>query len=327
MAGLLTNYAAGPNRQLQTDRGEAKLQVHTGAVFYVSNSTKLNRNQSPGSDAGKGDFNRPFATLNYAITQCVADRGDTIFIKPGHIETLTGAGAVTASINGVQIIGLGNYNTRPKFIFGPLTATTFLISGANVTVSNLWMQSNLAAVVTCFSVSGKGCHIDNIRFTNAGAALDFLTCITTSTTANGCDGLMVTNCNWTTVTTTDLSLVNILGTNADVVVYNNQVITASTQNVQFSCGNLINVATGKILTNCDVGWNRLWNAMTQGEVLISWDGTTNTGFVHNNYVQCQDVTGTIDLGADVSGVGLFQNKVVTTNALSGFLLPAADVNL
>ena len=326
MAGAVATFPVGFNAGL-TLRNVPALQMHSGRVFWVSNSNVVQRNEQPGSDSGRGDFNRPFATLNYALTQCTANQGDIIFVKPGHAETISAAGGVTMSASGTSVIGLGTYNTRPKFTFGTLTSATFLISGSNCFVTNLWCTSALAAVVTAFQVTGAGNVIDNIRFTSNSSILDFLTCITGSSTLNAVDGLTVGNCNWTTTTATDLSLINFAGTAADVTVWNNHMNTAGTGFAAFACSNLINIQTGKILTNADIGWNRVWNAMTQGEVLISCDGSTNTGFVHNNYVQCQDTTTTIDLGADVTGFGLFQNKVVTTNALSGFLLPAADVNL
>jgi hypothetical protein len=326
MTGTITNYPVGPFTP-RTVRGEAIPQVHSGQVFWVSNNTTVAvRGAVGGSDTGKGSFERPFATLAYALTQAVTGRGDVIFIKPGHVETLGGVGVLTLSKDNTSVIGIGNYNTRPKFNMGTAATTTFLISGANCFVSNLWMNANFAAVTTCFAVTGVGAHIDNIRFTSQSAVLDFLTCVTASGAINTADGLMVTNCNWTTTTATDFSLVNFVNTAADVNIWNNHMVTSSTQATQFTCGNLVNIQTGKILTNADIGWNRVQNLMTSGEVLVSCDGSTNTGFVHNNYVQCADVTGTIDLGADVTGFGLFENLVVTTNVLSGFLLPAVDVN-
>jgi hypothetical protein len=326
MTGTITNYPVGPFRPA-TVRGEAIPQVHSGQVFWVYNGTSTIRGIASGSDSAKGSFERPFATLAYALTQATSGRGDVIYIKPGHLESLGGVGVLTLSKDNTSVIGLGNYSTRPKFNMGTAATTTFLISGANCFVSNLWMNANFAAVTTCFAVTGVGAHIDNIRFTSGSSILDFLTCVTASGAANTADGLMVTNCNWTTITATDFSLVNFVNGASDVMVWNNHMVTASTQATQFTCGNLMNIQTGKVLLNADIGWNRVQNLMTSGEVLISCDGTTNTGFVHNNYVQCADVTGAIDLGADVTGFGLFENLVVTTNILSGFLLPAADINL
>ena len=326
MAGALTNYPTGYNRPPQTESGQPRFQTHSGAVFWVSNSTAITRNQSPGSDSAKGDFNHPFATLNYALTQCVAGRGDIVFVKPNHIETLGGIGVITQSAAGTSVIGLGNYNSKPKFLMGTAATTTYLISGANCYVGNLWMVGNFSNVTTCFAVTGVGAHIDNIRFTNAGTNLDFLTCITASGAANTADGLMVTNCNWTTIDTDDLGMINFVNAAADVVVWNNQMVTTAANSTAGSISGLINVQTGNVLTNADIGWNRLQNLISANEVFMSTVGTTYTGFVHNNYIMAPDIGNAIDTGADVTGFGLFNNLTVTTNVLSGFVNPAADVN-
>ncbi len=326
MTGTITNFPIGPHSP-RSVRGETYPQIHSGQVFWVSNTTTTNtRGVTAGLDTAKGTFERPFATLAYALSLLVANRGDVIFIKPGHIETLNGIGVLTQAAAGSSVVGLGNYNTKPKFIMGTAATTTYVVSGANCYVDNLWMVGNFSNVTTCFAVTGVGAHINNVRFTNNGANLDFLTCITASGADNTADGLMVTNCNWTTIDTDDLSLLNFVGSAKDVNVWNNHMVTTAANNTAFGCSNLINIQTGKILTNADIGWNRLQNLMSAGEVLISCDGSTNTGFVHNNYIQCADVTGTIDLGADVTGFGLFENKIVTTNVLSGGLIPVADVN-
>ena len=318
-----------------TIRGTPILQTQSGNTFWVSNvaadATKL-RGQSQGSNNNRGDFNHPFATLAYALTQTqpkdnVPGSGDVIYIKPGHVETLGGVGVLTQSSAGVSVIGLGTYNTRPKFIMGTAATTTYLVSGANSYISNLWMVGNFANVTSCFNVTATGCTIDNIRFSNNAASVDFLNPVNCLGAANTADGLTVSNCNWSTIETGDFGLVNIAAAAKDVTIWNNHVVNAGANASAGSCSNLLNCVSGAVLLNANIGWNRVWNAMTAGEVLISNDGTTNTGIVHNNYVQCQDTTTTIDMGSDLGGFGNFENYCVTTNALSGFLNPAADVNL
>jgi hypothetical protein len=103
-------------------RGVPIAQTHPGKVFWVSNNTTgLLAGQRGGSDGNRGDFNSPFATLGYAITQCVANRGDIIFIKPGHAETVSSAGAIALNIAGVAVVGLGVGSSRPTFTLTPPT--------------------------------------------------------------------------------------------------------------------------------------------------------------------------------------------------------------
>ena len=315
-----------------TIRGAPILQTHAGNTYWVSNvasdTVKL-RGQSQGSNQNKGDFNHPFSTLAYALTQTVANNGDVIYIKPGHIETLGGVGVITQSAAGVSVIGLGQYSSRPKFLMGTAATTTYLVSGANSYISNLWMVGNFANVTNCFNVTGVGCTIDNIRFTNAGSSLDFLTPVSATGAANTADGLTVSNCSWTTVETTDMAFVTIAAACKDLTVWNNHMVTTAANASPSAIGNsnLLSTVAGTVCINANIGWNRIQNAMTAGELLVSTDGTTWTGMCHNNYIKHLDVTGTHDLGADGTGLSLFNNLSVSTNALSGFVLPAIDVNL
>jgi hypothetical protein len=118
------------------------------------------------------------------------------------------------------------------------------------------------------------------------------------------------------------AFIKIASTLNSALIQNNFVNTAATSNAQ-----MISVATGKLLTDADIGWNRLVNLMTANELFISNDGTTNTGVIHNNYVGHADVTGTHDAGWDAGGFRLFNNLSVSVDNLSGFPLPAVDVNL
>ncbi len=324
--GQIANYPMGFSNGVVI-RGTPLLQTHTGNTFWVSNNTVLLRGQSAGSNQNKGDFNHPFSTLAYALTQCKSGAGDVIYIKPGHTETITAAGTVTQSADNVTVVGLGHYNLRPKFTYTTAASASYLVSGANAYITNLWLVGGFSNVTAAFNVTGVGCTIDNCRFTNSTTNQDFLNCVSASGTANTADGLTVTNNNWTTIDTDDFGLVNIAAACKDVTIWNNHMVTTSAQVVAGSCANLLNCTAGAVILNADIGWNRTQSLMASGELLVSNDGSTNTGFVHNNYLQHADTTTTHDLGADGTGLSLFENKSASTNALQGFLLPAADVNL
>src|ERR1700675_2636077 len=89
-------------------RGIPLLQAHPGKVVWLSNNnTNLDPGPKAGSDSGGGTFNRPYATLKFAVSQCRAGKGDIIMIKPGHVETLSAAAAVAMSKADVAVVGLG----------------------------------------------------------------------------------------------------------------------------------------------------------------------------------------------------------------------------
>lgn len=88
-----------------------------GKVWWVSNSGVLMEGEVAGSDGNSGDFYHPFGTIDYAIGQCVAGRGDTIYVKPGHVEDISAAAAVDFDVDGVTCIGLGRGSKMAEFNF------------------------------------------------------------------------------------------------------------------------------------------------------------------------------------------------------------------
>ena len=294
--------------------GRPVLADFAGNVFWVNSAT--------GSNGNKGTRSRPFATLDYAFSKCAANQGDVIYVAPNHAETITGAGGISHDVAGVSVIGLGNYNQRPRFLMDAGTTVTYLISAADAYVSGLEFASGHSNVATCFNVTGVGAHINDCKFRNNTTNEDFLVCITASGAANTADGLRVTKCDWYTIDTDDSAMISLVDNVKDLWVWDNHMVTSSATAAQ-----LITQATGKITLNGDIGWNRLVNAMTAGELFISNDGTTNTGVIHNNYVGHADVTGTHDPGWDGGGWRLFGNLSTSVDNLQGLLIPAADVNL
>ncbi len=154
-----------------------------GNVFFVDSghaqaSDSPSQGQTPGT---------PFATLDYAIGQCTASNGDTIYVMPGHAETTT---AMALDVIGVSVIGLGRGRNRPTF-----TATT--------------------AATDLLGVSAASCHIENIRLVGAAsgntallniAAADLTvekvsfepgaTPLMSITVASGGDRFHIKDCKW-----------------------------------------------------------------------------------------------------------------------------------
>ena len=142
-------------------RGVPLAQTHPGKVFWVYNGTALLPNQKAGSDGNDGSFNAPFSTLDYAIGKCTANRGDIIFLKPGHSETLTST-SVAVDVAGIAIVGLGQGSNRPTFN-ATATASKFAISAANVLVHNLLFTGGIDAVVSMITVSAADVVLNNIE--------------------------------------------------------------------------------------------------------------------------------------------------------------------
>lgn len=285
-----------------------------GSTFYVDSAIDGTDGRSPKT---------AFGTLDEAFAKCTANKGDIIYVMPNHSETITGAGGITHDVAGVSVIAVSTtYNQRPRFLMDAGTTVTYLISAADAYVSGLEFASGHSNVVTCFDVTAVGAHINDCKFRNNTTNEDFLTCIKASGATTTGNGLKVTNCNWYTTDTDDAAFVTIVDDLVDLVVAGNWVVTSSATAAQ-----MVSVAAGQLITNAEISWNYLKNAMTTGELFFSNDGTTNTGIAHNNYVQHLDVTGAHDNGLTSSGLALFNNLSTSSIALSGFVLPAIDVDL
>lgn len=283
--------------------------------FFVSSTASNANNGNPGT------FDEPLATLDYAIGLCTANKGDTIVVMPNHAETITGAGGITADIAGINIIGQGVGAARPTFLMDGGTTVTFVVSAANVSVTNMFFKAGHSGVVTCFDITAGGCNLINLEFGNNTTNENFVTPIkSTSTTDNNGDGLTVIGCRWYTIDTDDREMIEINANLDRLVVQNNVMITASATTAP-----LVLSAGTKVLTNVDIGWNRMKNSMTSGVLLISNGATTNTGFVYNNYVANLDTTGPQDLGASAfANAYWFNNQSTSVVTLSGGINPVAD---
>ncbi len=126
---------------------------------------------SSGPAAMPGDLGAPqsptvYTTLNAALKQCTAGKGDTVIVLPGHTENISAADQMSDLKSGTRVIGCGEGNLRPTFTWTTATST-FLLDVANVRLSNLILNMdpgagtvNVAAPIT---VSAAGCGIYNCK--------------------------------------------------------------------------------------------------------------------------------------------------------------------
>lgn len=134
-----------------------------------------------------------YDTLTLALAKCVASRGDTILVVPGHTETIVGAAGVNVNVAGVTIFGLGIGSMNPTFSFTTAVAASFDITAANVFVQNLTFTCGIDAQtamvnVTAADVRFAGC-VFNTNSATVGAILGILTAATS-------DRLSVNNCRF-----------------------------------------------------------------------------------------------------------------------------------
>ena len=192
----MSNFPAGFKDGVSI-RGVPLTQTHPGKVFWVSNSTVQLPNQKAGSNSNDGSFNAPFSTVQKAVDTAVASRGDIIFVKPGHAESVSAAGGLALNKAGVAIVGLGRGSLRPTITLDTANTATVSVAASNVTVSNILFKANFLNIATCFDIANaqvaNDLVVDNCEFRDNSVILNFVACVKVGTTANIADGLTLSN--------------------------------------------------------------------------------------------------------------------------------------
>lgn len=120
----------------------------TGEIFFVHSGTGTN------AVGGGRNPDAPLATLDYAIGLCTANKGDMIYLMPGHAETIAATDGFDADVAGIRIVGLGWGALRPTFTF-TATGSQVNIGAHNVTIENLRFVAGVSAVVSAVQIEGK----------------------------------------------------------------------------------------------------------------------------------------------------------------------------
>jgi len=142
------------------------MQTHPGQVFWVGNA-------HGGANGNKGTREKPFGDIDYAIGRCTANKGDIIFVLPGHSETITAASAIDLDVAGVSLIGLGSGSDMPTIEFNHANATV-AVGAHNVTIKNIRFNSSITGVVVGVNIEAdiNYCTIEDCVFDVDAAATD-----------------------------------------------------------------------------------------------------------------------------------------------------------
>ena len=301
-------------------RGVPLVQTHAGHVFWVSNSSVVDSNQATGSDSNDGTFDRPFATLDYAVGQCTANRGDVIFVKPKHAETYSAASALALDVAGIAIIGLGNGDLRPTFTLDTVDTTQIVCSAANVSMQNMIFIANflsIAQVVKLTTAKGFSFEMNEIRDTSA--ALNFLNVIKSTGAANTVDRLYVADNFYGSIGTTFNTLVLTANDIDNLQVHRNTVLSINTTDQ----ASLV-VVTAGVLTNGFMSYNvSKRKNTTTSYAMVNVGGTTSSVIMFYNFASALDGTNNINWVTTTGLVGV-GNTYSGAIAGQGFVIPALD---
>lgn len=307
-------------------RGVPLIQAQPGQAFWVGNSSSFAPGCVGGADGNPGTYQKPFATLQYALDQCDANTGDIVFIKPGHAETILSAAILALNKAGVAIIGLGAGANRPTFTFTTATTANIPLTAANMAIQNCLFVANFADVASVFTATGTNTptdlSIESCEFRDTSAILNFISIVTGNATAASMNGLRFTDCRISSLGTTAATTAIKFGAAADRVSilrnFGNWAVLNDTAAM---------VAGGaNNLTNFDFGYNVLNrpNTSSDGGSFISSTSTACTGHCYNNVLWQLDNTAGIWIATGTK-LAFSQNFSPITGAAdkSGLINPAA----
>lgn len=114
-----------------------------GKIFFVSSVT--------GTASGGYTADSPAATIAQALSLCTANKGDVIYVLPGHNEGF-GDAQLTVDKAGVRIVGLGEPADWPRIDFDHANASID-ITANGVTIENFQLLPSVTAVLVGIDVT------------------------------------------------------------------------------------------------------------------------------------------------------------------------------
>ncbi len=273
-------------------------------------------------------FDKPYATLNFAINMCTASQGDVILLAPGHAEILNDFGTASSDNNtdevvvdkiGVTIIGIGVGTLRPTFTCGTTGTHTDTTAGINVTaanvrISNIRVVSGLADIAAGITIgaSADGTIIENCDIRDGNSAtLEMIIGILVVANA---DDIIIRNNNFSTVPSGGCASVIKLAGGADRAIIEGNVCYGTYSAAAFDADQAASLET--IIKD-----NIFANIGTVGCALHA----SSTGVLVRNMIAGNG--GTLDAGlTNTDLMYCFENYEVDEDNKNAVSVPATDVS-
>jgi len=147
-----------------------------GNVFHVD-SVK-------GADQGSGAFNKPFATIDYAVGRCTADQGDLIIIAAGHTESLIAAAGLALDVAGITLVFMGDGANKATIDFGTDVGASLDVTADNVTLVAPRFSASIDALTGPISLGAANFKILQAEYCD-GTSIDTTDCIITDANCTG----------------------------------------------------------------------------------------------------------------------------------------------
>ena len=287
----------------------------SGKTLYVD-SNAANAANSGASGQGESWLN-PYATVNFAISQCSNEGKDVILVAGNHAETITDTSTTNSSGSttgvfcvdkaGVTIIGMGRGTGRPTFTLGTATDATLEIRAADVTIKNLLVVSALADVAAGITVSNAcdGATIESCTLRDGSATLELVLGISISASS---DDVTIRDCEFITTAAGSgtLSAIKTVGVASRLRIYDN--VFMGDWNAQ-----VMDLDAAKI-TDLLIRDNII-NSLDSGGVAIDTH-STSTGVITGNTIH---VGSAVDFAIIAAACAVTDNIVIVAEGSNGFL--------
>lgn len=306
----------------------------------ISTATAMNLSCSDVAIIGLGAGNaRPTFTLDTLTTSTVNITGNNVsvqncnfianFLSIAAAFTFAQA-SVTGSLGGgvltVTAVGSGTLYQGNTITGTSVNAGTVILgqlSGTTGGVGTYAVSGTQTLASTTLTTLTRNFAMDNCQVKDTSSILDFLVIFKASTTDNASDGLSITNSEIIQSATSGVCNLLTPSGSMDRVRIQGNTYTAKTTGTG---AGIAPIAAGKLLTNLTLDQNviNLQQAQSMATgILITTNGTTNSGMISRNLIQALDDTTEILVTAS-SGFSFSQNFYAGVADKSGYLLPAAD---
>lgn len=177
---MLTNFPKGVSSFGIPVIGSGPV-LTTGSVFFVQSTATGASDSNEGTSPGK-----PLATIDAAVGKCTANKGDVIFVGPGHVETVVTTGGLALDVAGISVVGIRAGTLMPQISVGGATSARVTVPAANVTMVNMLITGDLDAITFPLSVSGSDFRLLNCEYRDVTGQ-----CGTFLQTTNGADRMLI----------------------------------------------------------------------------------------------------------------------------------------
>jgi len=276
----------------------------TGNRFYVDSGA-----------ADNGDTNSygqtpdaPFATIDFAVSQCTANNGDIIYAMPGHAEVGSAAGALDFDVAGITLLGIGDGAATPTVTLDTAITADVDIDAANVTIENIHFIANFLDITAAIDVNADDFTLRNCRFTDTSATLNAKIWVQDAA-ATASDRITIEGCHADAVGTANTHFLNLAGTGHGHVIRDNILMGI----FQTMC-----LGGAGVVTKCSIINNYILNTNGVADGCINMAATA-TGICADNRCCGGHATGGI-VNGDLGSLENYYEDFETD--LSGSLEPA-----